>query len=542
MFEYNQFIGANKYRVVIKEKPSASSSNKEIIATSISLAVLVTDGLQFGRSYTWHYEAYNNKQLLFTSDSFVFNIRHSYLIDSSMFRYKATLYDKNQSSDNLIFVENLGVAINRDGKPVWFLPYYSAESPEPKYRNLSMTENGTVTFFQGDGCYEKKINGNSVWTTPDTGWVSGEKSDHYHHDFAKMKDGTYITCGYKYVNEPNPLNPALICRVRCNTLIQYDADGNAIWWWIDKDHFSKQTIFEGITEKDIETAGTHMNSFFYDEENDAFLLSFRNLSRIIKIDKKTGNVIYQFGSKLPNDPTVLNETDAFFSKQHGPTLLPDKNILFYNNNVDEEEKKMPTYPHVVIMSQPLNNKPGKVIWDYECATAQYPKGLRSKEGYAINLPNQNILVCMGGENRTFEITRAKKIVWECFFEKYNAADSQWIPFTNYRSRFASSLYPQYFTVSRLSKSTVINQEQLFNELTIHNDGTDDDIYKVVLSSSKGTVLKKEILVSIKSGLSEKVRLKLQKATSSTVSNDELSIAIFPANNPINSRVFTFQLK
>ena len=36
----------------------------------------------------------------------------------------------------------------------------------------------------------------------------------------------------------------------------------------------------------------------------------------------------------------------------------------------------------------------------------------SKEGYAKTLANGNILVCVGGLNRIFEVTRQQQIVWE----------------------------------------------------------------------------------------------------------------------------------
>lgn len=48
--------------------------------------------------------------------------------------------------------------------------------------------------------------------------VSGDKQEYYHHDFFKMKDGSYITSGYRFVNEPNFYNNNVTAKVRYNTL------------------------------------------------------------------------------------------------------------------------------------------------------------------------------------------------------------------------------------------------------------------------------------------------------------------------------------
>lgn len=535
MFEYDQVFGADEYRLQIE----CLTDHKKMAVNNASLAILIKTGLQFGKAYQWHYEAFNKKKLLYTSDKYAFEIAASYLVDSSLFKYKISINNKSLRQNNLIFVENLGVAINREGLPVWYLPVDENLKAEPKYRNMEMTKDGNITYLIGDDCFEKNIDGREVWKGPHDGQVSGEKSDYYHHDFAKLKDGSYIACGYMYKGIPNPLNPSIICRVRYNTLIQYNADGKAIWWWSDKDHFSNQTIFSDIAANDIETAGTHLNGFFYDEKQDAFLVSFRNISRIIKIDKKTGNILYQFGKLYENDTTVLNITNANFSKQHGPVLLADNTILFYNNNVDS--KGTTAFPHVVILTQPLNNKPGKVLWDYECTSTQFAKGLRGKEGSAFQLPNKNILVGMGGENRTFEVTKDKKIVWECYFEKLDSTEKSWTSFNNYRSHFTSSLFPQYFTVSKKAESATVNPQKLFDEITINNDGTENDVYKVTISSVRGTILPQELLIDVQHEQSKNVKMKLQQKVAGAVASDKLMVTITSTTNPSDSKKFAFQI-
>ena len=542
MFEYDQVFNATNYRITIQSIDDTDNKDKNIVVNSPSLAILIKEGLQFGHSYQWHYEAYNNAKLLFSSKQFSFKIATSYLIDSDLYRYRVSTNDKDLRQNDILFIENLGVAINRDGIPIWFLPYEkTGTKTEPAYRNIVLNKNGNITYLWNDNCFEKTIYGNTVWKGPNDGQVSGDTSDFYHHDFARLNDGTYVVVGWMYVNEPNPFNPSINCRVCYNVLLQYNAAGKVIWHWTEKGHFSKQTIFEHTTPSSIATDGTHLNSFFYDEKADAFLVSLRNISRIVKIDKKTGNIIYQFGQHLINDTTILNKTDAVFSRQHSAMLLPDNNIMFYNNNADAANKTSISYPHIVMLTQPLNGADAKVVWDYECVTPQYPKGLRAREGYATLLPNNNILVCMGGENRIFEITKNKKTVWECFYEKYTASSDDWEPYPNYRSHFSSSLFPQYFTVSKLSAATAINPNKVFKELTIHNNGTDDDRYNVVVASAKGSIKQQDITVAVKTGLSNNLKIKLQQEKN-IAANDELTVTITSVNNPADTKKFSFQLQ
>ncbi len=539
MFECDQVLNATNYRITIQPD---GTSNNNIVVNTTSLATLVQEGLQFGHSYQWHYEAYNRTKLLFTSKSFSFTIARSYLIDSALYRYRVSINEQALRQNNILFIENLGVAINRQGIPVWFLPYEKTDTKtEPTYRNIVLNKNGNITYLWNDQCFEKTIYGNTVWKGPNDGQASGDTSDFYHHDFARLDDGTYVVVGWMYINEPNPFNPSINCRVCYNTLLQYDAAGKLIWHWTEKGHFSKQTIFDHTTPSSIANDGTHLNSFFYDKKDDAFLVSLRNISRIVKIDKKTGNIIYQFGQHLINDTTVLNKTDAVFSRQHSASLLPDNNILFYNNNADATNKGAVSYPHIVMLTQPLNGAEAKTVWDYECVTPQYPKGLRAREGYATLLPNNNILVCMGGENRIFEITRSKKIVWECFYEKYTASSDDWEPYPNYRSHFSSSLFPQYFTVSRLTMATAVTPRTIFKELTVHNNGTDNDSYHIVLSSQKGSINKQEATIAIQAGASSNFKTKLQQANA-IVANDTLTVTISSVNNPADTKKFSFQLQ
>jgi hypothetical protein len=538
MFEYDEFLGADNYTLTIIP---INPREKKIAVKSTSLAVLVKTGLAFGESYQWHYEAFSKHKSLFKSASLNFSILSSWLIDTSLYKYNITVLNKQKLADNVVFVDYNGVAIDRNGKAIWFLPTDSQKIAQ-NYRNLAMTKNGTVILMKDSACLEEDMYGNLLWRAPNTGEVSGDKNEHYHHDFFKMNDGTFITSGYRYVNDKNLYDTTLDCKIRYNTLIQYDSNRNVLWTWSDEGHFSKRTFFKDAKASDVEIPGTHLNGFYYDEKNDAFLISFRNISRIIKIDKKTGNVIYQFG-ELAKGELHMSPSDAIFSKQHSPVLMPDGNILFFNNiPIRKRDEDTVIYPKVTIVHQPLGNKNAAVVWEYECKDDNHPEGVRGKEGGALFLPNGNLLVCVGGSNRTFEVTRDKQVVWNCYFQSFSKQDNKWIPFNNYRSNFSSSLFPQYFTVQQLK-----NADSSQHTLKINNDGSDDDTYAIEMAVTMAGQIPytlrdtSTIMITAGSSYLFDVNAAAKKVSNNPRSASEISVSLHPLNAVKYNKAFHFIL-
>jgi len=478
MFEYDFFPGANNYKIFIETDDR--SSPVSLVVKNRSLACIVPD-LQFGRNYRWYYEAYRNKRSLFKSETFRFTINSYPLIDSSLYRVNVEVAKRKKFSDDIIFLDFLGVAIDRKGKPVWFYPSSPSNGRiEPNYRNMRMTYNGSITFQDNDNCYESDLTGKILWKAPNDGRVSGDKREFYHHDFRKLKDGTYLTTSYQYVQEPNFFKPSVISKVRYNTLIQYDAQGKILWTWNEKDHVKKEVLFQGLDSNSTEVEGTHLNGFDYDEKENAIAMSFRNNSSILKIDRKTGKIIYD----LSPYGAQSGRKDPWFARQHGPIILPGHRLLIYNNNA-KDTITQGEFPKILVIQEPANGKRPEILWEFECSSDHYPKGITGKEGYVTQLPNEDFLVAMGTANFAFEVTPKKEIVWEAYFQRFDETKKEWIGFNNYRCTASSSLYPKYFTVQPSSDK---------NGIQINNEGTDADNYRfdVLLDDGKTRIFSDSI--------------------------------------------------
>ena len=523
MFEYNPVFGANEYRIHIfpQTKFGGNDTNREIIIRNHTLAIIVDNALEFGENYKWYYEAYQSNNKLKTSDEFFFGINPCLFVDSNRYKFSVTQYDSIALTNNILFLDQLGIAVNRKGKPVWFLP----NERKSTYRNIAMSSNGTITLLQDNDCIEKDLFGNVIWLAPNDGKVSGDSAEYYHHDFAKLKDGTFFTSSYIFDKTINPFNTKAFIKIRYNTLIQYDVNKKVLWSWNEKNFIDSKTMFAGILKDQTESAGTHLNSFFVDEKNNCILTSYRNDSRIAMIDKKTGLFKYQFTGK--ND-TLLPESvlAVDFSKQHHATILKNGNIMFYNNNVDFiNTNGNAVFPHVMIINPPTKVKKAEIVWDYECGTNAFPKGVNGKEGFAKELPNGNILISMGGANRSFEVTRNKKIVWECFFEKMDATTNTWQPVNNYRTNFTSSLYPQYYTVNMgIATDSLPLKNHAF---TINNEGTEDDSYQIHIFDADQKTILMSSNISVKTRSAKSVKIQLNKKIKNLQS---IYLEIFPLNN------------
>ncbi len=525
MFEFDEQEGADLYILCIYRQ---GDINKRRIPVH-SLACLVREGLAFGESYQWYYSAISKGKLLFQSNIFSFSIATDFLVDNSKFRYDLIVRKNGAYQDNLIFIDHLGVAVNRKGEPVWYMPFDSSRYHKaPQYRNLQITPQGSFAFLKADQCFEKDRQGNVLWGAPNDGAVSGDATEQYHHDFEKRPDGSYMACSYRYENMPGFFDSTVTCRVRYNTVIQYNA-GKVVWQWNEKDHTSSAELFRLAGPGVTDIAGTHMNGFSFDNKNKTAVFSLRNNNTLLWINRQTGAVLY----RLAGDDSLKRTIQ--FTGQHSPVLLDNGDLLVYNNNnaaAKGSSGTEPQFPKILLLGMPSGNKPPVKKWEYTCTMNEYPAGWAGKEGYAGMLPNGNVLVCIGGANKIFEVNRNKKIVWEMNCSMFSDEKKNWLPFSNYRSHFASSLYPYFYTVQKSTAGKMVKAGQVLR-IKINNDGTDADTYKVDMFSG-GIFNPFQTSFTCKPGSGRAVDIPMVKNNKTAVPVNENSfvlVRISSVNNP-----------
>lgn len=134
------------------------------------------------------------------------------------------------------------------------------------------------------------------------------------------------------------------------------------------------------------------------------LLSFRNISTIIKIDRQTGAIVWKLGA-----PTVAG--------QHAPTPLPNGNMLIFDNGPHRLDNSLP-FSRVI----EVNPATKEIVWKYEEAIVS--NFFSPRISNAQRLPNGNTLITDGWFGRLFEVTLQGDVVWEYvspYFGPVNAA-------------------------------------------------------------------------------------------------------------------------
>ena len=173
-------------------------------------------------------------------------------------------------------------------------------------------------------------------------------------------------------------------------LVEMTVDGKVVWEWRASDHLDPET--DCITAvQDPREAWTHANGLA-EMPNGNIVLSFRHISTVIIIDRKTGKVIWKLGA-----PPL--------SGQHAPTPLANGNLLLFDNGPHRLDHTM-TFSRVIEVD--LATK--QIVWKYQ-EKREY-EFYSPRISNAQRLPNGNTLVCEGDYGRFFEVTREGELVWE----------------------------------------------------------------------------------------------------------------------------------
>jgi hypothetical protein len=220
--------------------------------------------------------------------------------------------------------------------------------------------------------------------------------------------------------------------VEFGTIIEYDEKGNVVWSWRSVKYFQGSDLKDNINAigrfKDM-----HENAFCFDEEKKELLVSFRNISRILKVRYPDGAVIATYGNRYqPGGNTELG--NSLFCNQHGIKRSKQGYIYLFNNNCCNKEET----PKIVMMEELLHGSALKKKWEYSCVlegmTLKRHLQFRSG-GNVIELPDNSIFTSLATDlySNIFIVSKNKKVRWSAMPEKWNQVESKWEPVFQYRA-------------------------------------------------------------------------------------------------------------
>jgi len=277
----------------------------------------------------------------------------------------------------------------------WKMPY-----PPGLYGYL--TESGTL-FYNGqihNDSFLGKVpskGGAALETTWDGKVLWEVRHKDHHHDGRLLRNGNVILlCAAEL--------PATVAkkvqggragteehgRIFGDYLVELSKSGDVIWEWRAWEHLDP--------EKDVITAlqdnrseWTHGNAVIELADGD-LLVSFRNISTIVKIRRQDGEIVWRLGA-----PPL--------SGQHAPTPLPNGNILLFDNGPHRLDQSFP-YSRVIEIDPATD----QIVWKYQEAN-QY-NFYSPRISNAQRLLNGNTLINEGFFGRFFEVTGEGDVVWE----------------------------------------------------------------------------------------------------------------------------------
>ena len=577
MFEYEKVKDAEQYIVQITEDATGGTFNHPFIQQKDSSTATIISHLQFGKKYLWRYAGIVKGKTQNWKGPYNFEtLEGAGITDDNAIRVSVLKNDSTENSLGLITLDHACCIIDREGNIVWFLPGVKVISAKiGTLRDLRVTPSGTITTMALTGPKEYDLAGHVLWAAPTKDEINDDTLIRYHHDFKKLPNGHYMVLDNKpdwitlpadfdtanlntaqtmaagampagginaanggiaaagpnaagggnapsvYLVQLRSVEGRLQGKVEFGAIIEFDKNGKVVWSWNSKDYLKAEDIFPPNTKlrpTDSEF-GPHMNAFDIDSNNEFVYAGFRNISRVVKIEKKTGAVVYSWGKLLPSGEA--RDGHDYFRYQHDSHIFSDGSIGVFDNE-EMLEKENPS--RVVIFTQPQKNELSKIKWKFDCVfDSVITKSIRG--GNVEEIKKDHFLVCMGVENRVFEITYDKKIVWSVRITKPRPRESGYGPFPLYRTHYTSSLYPCYFTIQ--SDKDILNGASSFN-LKIFNEGTEDDQYTVNISSSSKSFSKQINVQTIGAGRSLQFTVNPDKPTSP---NDKLEVTVRSVTNP-----------
>ena len=213
------------------------------------------------------------------------------------------------------------------------------------------------------------------------------------HDFKLLPNGHAVLIATDpepvdmspYGGDPNAIVLGCI-------LQELDASKNVIFQWRSWDYIPLTDSYYDLTTKTVDYF--HQNAVDVDLDGN-FLLSSRNLSQIIKIDRNTGNIIWKLGGK-ENEFSFINEHEenspTYFSYQHDIAVLPNGNITLFDNG-----NQHPTpYSRAVEYKLDRVDKTAELVWEYRHS----PDIFTSAMGSVQRLSDGNTIICWGSAGST----------------------------------------------------------------------------------------------------------------------------------------------
>ena len=272
----------------------------------------------------------------------------------------------------------------------------------------------------GYGPRDKKLveldwDGNVVWE-----FDARPRGFQLHHDFERLENGRTLVIAQKERLVPS-INLAPILD---DNIWEVNREGLAVWQWSAAAHFNQmgftaqQRSYIANLPGRAPYAVFHMNSIQtlppnqWEATDPRFktgniLVSLRDTNLVFIIDKATKAIVWRYSGAIG---------------QHHPRMIPQGlpgagNILLFDNGGSSGAPPVFRGHSRVFELNPVTLA---TEWEYDCTEQAMVRGncptyfFSKVMGAAQRLPNGNTLITQSTANRVFEVTPARRLVWEAY--------------------------------------------------------------------------------------------------------------------------------
>ncbi len=320
-------------------------------------------------------------------------------------------------SDVAMVGQSGSLILDNEGNPVWFRPLSTPNLMNTVFRMQTFNRKPVLTFWQGTlatppaytnvpagssesgSCYYILDNTYKVIKT-----VSAKKgfiSDI--HEFLLTPKNTALFLSTKQV--PMDLTPYGGPKdgfIQDFAIQEIDLHTNKlVFFWDALEHIPLTDSFEpasSATSSNNVWDAFHLNSIGLTDSVDDILVSGRNTWTIYKINKPTGNIVWQLGGK---QTSFTIENGAEFSWQHDARFLPCNRISMFDDNSDGSSVPGPS-SHGLILQLDLVNRTASLYRSYY----HDPNITVASQGNVQSLANGNKFVGWGQSQYYSEYKRA----------------------------------------------------------------------------------------------------------------------------------------
>ncbi len=207
------------------------------------------------------------------------------------------------------------------------------------YRNVligndfKIQSNGIITTWNGS---KWLLLNNKLQITDSVSCVNNVETDN--HDFMILPNGHYLLIGkvteiedlssIKYFNQLHPIAGSKHAKVKYDVIQELDKNKKLIFQWNAKEHYKLEDADRFYLKDTAVIDVTHFNSVDEDKEGN-LLISARFYNEVLKVNKKTGKIIWRLGGKY-NTLKLLNDS-LFFLGQHDAKFTGKRTISLFDN-------------------------------------------------------------------------------------------------------------------------------------------------------------------------------------------------------------------